>query len=159
MADQKETGKGIEIRKGRKRGLEGRKIEDTAGKGQRGGVEISIEKRILLIGFLKSEKDLKEISAWNCKRGIFGRIFRDGKGKLTGKDSVSIRDGYYLETGSVTASVDVTGQESVGTEQLSGTEQMEMTGEPVNADDTEQTEAAAGDGSFETDVYTFIVYK
>ena len=86
MADQKETGKGIEIRKGRKRGLEGRKIEDTAGKGQRGGVEISIEKRILLIGFLKSEKDLKEISAWNCKRGIFGRIFRDGKGKLTGKD-------------------------------------------------------------------------
>ena len=28
--------------------------------------------------------------------------------KLTGKDSVSIRDGYYLETGSVTASVDVT---------------------------------------------------
>lgn len=79
--------------------------------------------------------------------------------KLTGKDSVSIRDGYYLETGSVTASVDVTGQESVGTEQLSGTEQMEMTGEPVNADDTEQTETAAGDGSFETDVYTFIVYK
>ena len=58
--------------------------------------------------------------------------------KLTGKDSVSIRDGYYLETGSVTASVDVTGQESVG---------------------TEQTETASGDGSFETDVYTFIVYK
>lgn len=79
--------------------------------------------------------------------------------KLTGTDSVSIRDGYYLETGSVTAAVDVTGQENTGTEQLPGTEQMEMTGEPVNADDTEQTEAAAGDGSFETDVYTFIVYK
>ena len=104
MADQKETGKGIEIRKGRKRGLEGRKIEDTAGKGQRGGVEISIEKRILLIGFLKSEKDLKEISAWNCKRGIFGRTFRDGKGKLTGKDRNKLKNERgpvvwsYLET-------------------------------------------------------------
>lgn len=104
MADQKETGKGIEIRKGRKRGLEGRKIEDTAGKGQRGGVEISIEKRILLIGFLKSEKDLKEISAWNCKRGIFGRTFRDGKGKLTGKDRNKLQNERgpvvrsYLET-------------------------------------------------------------
>ena len=104
MADQKETGKGIEIRKGRKRGLEGRKIEDTAGKGQRGGVEISIEKRILLIGFLKSEKDLKEISAWNCKRGIFGWTFRDGKGKLTGKDRNKLQNERgpvvrsYLET-------------------------------------------------------------
>ena len=104
MADQKETGKGIEIRKGRKRGLEGRKIEDTAGKGQRGGVEISIEKRILLNGFLKSEKDLKEISAWNCKRGIFGRTFRDGKGKLTGKDRNKLQNERgpvvrsYLET-------------------------------------------------------------
>ena len=32
-----------------------------------------------------------------------------------------------------------------------------MTGETVHTDDTEQT--ASGDGSFETDVYTFIVYK
>ena len=79
--------------------------------------------------------------------------------KLTGTDSVSIRDGYYLETGSVTASVDVTGQENTGTEQLPGTEQAEMTGETVHTDDTEQTETASGDGSFETDVYTFIVYK
>ena len=79
--------------------------------------------------------------------------------KLTGKDSVSIRDGYYLETGSVTASVDVTGQESIGAEQFSDTGQPETGGEPVNMDDTEQTEMAAGDGSFETDVYTFIVYK
>ena len=79
--------------------------------------------------------------------------------KLTGTDSVSIRDGYYLETGSVTAAVDVTGQENTGTEQLLGTEQAEMTGETVHTDDTEQTETASGDGSFETDVYTFIVYK
>ena len=79
--------------------------------------------------------------------------------KLTGTDSVSIREGYYLETGSVTASVDVTGQENTGTEQLLGTEQAEMTGETVHTDDTEQTETASGDGSFETDVYTFIVYK
>ena len=79
--------------------------------------------------------------------------------KLTGTDSVSIRDGYYLETGSVTAAVDVTGQENTGTEQLPGTEQAEMTGETVHTDDTEQTETASGDGSFETDVYTFIVYK
>ena len=79
--------------------------------------------------------------------------------KLTGTDSVSIRDGYYLETGSVTASVDVTGQENTGTEQLPGTEQAEMTGETVHTDDTEQTESTSGDGSFETDVYTFIVYK
>ena len=43
--------------------------------------------------------------------------------KLTGTDSVSIRDGYYLETGSVTAAVDVTGQENTGTEQLPGTEE------------------------------------
>ena len=79
--------------------------------------------------------------------------------KLTGTDSVSIREGYYLETGSVTASVDVTGQENTGTEQLLGTEQAEMTGETVHTDDTEQTESTSGDGSFETDVYTFIVYK
>ena len=52
--------------------------------------------------------------------------------KLTGTDSVSIRDGYYLETGSVTAAVDVTGQENTGTEQLPGTEQAEMTGETVH---------------------------
>ena len=58
----------------------------------------------------------------------------------------------------MTAALDVTGQENTGTEQLPGTEQAEMTGETVHTDDTEQTETASGDGSFETDVYTFIVY-
>ena len=72
---------------------------------------------------------------------------------------VSCQNVKLTETGSVTAAVDVTGQENTGTEQLPGTEQAEMTGETVHTDDTEQTETASGDGSFETDVYTFIVYK
>lgn len=59
--------------------------------------------------------------------------------KLTGADSVSIREGYYLDNGA---------QESV-----SGTEQIESTESAVESEDVVE------DGSFETEVYTFIVYK
>ena len=102
MADQKETGKGIEIRKGRKRGLEGRKIEDTAGKGQRGGVEISIEKRILLIGFLKM-KDLKKFLRGTVKEAFSGGLSetvreadRKDRNKLQNERGPVVRS--YLET-------------------------------------------------------------
>lgn len=74
--------------------------------------------------------------------------------KLTGADSVSIRNGHYLDTGSTTPAENVT----------PGTESMEMeadiSGTELAEDFTDgQAENAADDGSFETDVYTFIVYK
>ena len=90
MADQKETGKGIEIRKGRKRGLEGRKIEDTAGKGQRGGVEISIEKRIFLIRFLKKKKDTEKFFR---KTGLWrGKWKRRNKRSRVGKERDDLQE-------------------------------------------------------------------
>lgn len=82
--------------------------------------------------------------------------------KLTGTDSVSIRDGYYLDNGAIEPAVDAAANESVsGTEQTAeGTEQV------LDVADTEAEEAEtdAGQeeidgGSFETEVYTFIVYK
>lgn len=75
--------------------------------------------------------------------------------KLTGADGVSIREGYYLDNGRPSESIIY--QEETGTEQMTGTEE---------ASDTETASWDAGtvgtvrdDGSFETDVYTFIVYK
>ena len=79
--------------------------------------------------------------------------------KLTGTDSVSIRDGYYLETGGVTADC---GCDRAGEHRhraASGNRTGGNDRETVHTDDTEQTESTSGDGSFETDVYTFIVYK
>lgn len=75
--------------------------------------------------------------------------------KLTGADSVSIRNGYYLDTGSAAPAENVTPEtESIGTEQIEGdvTEQTEDSA-------GKQTDTPADDGLFETDVYTFIVYK
>lgn len=75
--------------------------------------------------------------------------------KLTGADSVSIRNGYYLDAGSTVPAENVTpGTENIGTEQTesNGAEQTEAFADG-------QADTAADDGSFETDVYTFIVYK
>lgn len=75
--------------------------------------------------------------------------------KLTGADSVSIRNGYYLDAGSTVPAENVTlGTESIGTEQIENTAT-----EQTEAFADGQADAAADDGSFETDVYTFIVYK
>lgn len=77
--------------------------------------------------------------------------------KLTGVDTVSIREGYFLDNGTADVqAVPPAGAESLsGTESLSGAEGL-----------TEGTEApgdtgaqSMDEGSFETDVYTFIVYK
>lgn len=62
--------------------------------------------------------------------------------KLTGKDSVSIREGYRIQTTSET------GEENVMTTEVS---EQEETSETVDA--------VTEEGSFETEVYTFIVYK
>ncbi len=65
--------------------------------------------------------------------------------KLTGTNRVSIREGYYTDTGVQVSAEVLTPEEA--TEQMSNTEIAEI---PVEAGD---------DGSFETEVYTFIVYK
>lgn len=68
--------------------------------------------------------------------------------ELTGNSSVSIREGYYTDTGSKAPAVNMTPDEAVdATEQMMNTEMVEI---PVEVQD---------DGSFETEVYTFIVYK
>lgn len=68
--------------------------------------------------------------------------------ELTGTNSVSIREGYYTDTGSKVPPVNMTPDEAVdATEELMSTEMIEI---PVEIPD---------DGSFETEVYTFIVYK
>lgn len=67
--------------------------------------------------------------------------------KLTGADSVSIREGYYLENGAT---------EEVAAE-VSATEQVEENTESTYVE-TSQAEVVE-DGAFETEVYTFIVYK
>lgn len=75
--------------------------------------------------------------------------------KLTGADSVSIRNGYYLDAGSTVPAENVTpGTENIGTEQIENTAT-----EQTEAFADGQADTAADDGSFETDVYTFIVYK
>lgn len=75
--------------------------------------------------------------------------------KLTGADSVSIRNGYYLDAGpAAAAETMVPGTESLA-EESAGTEQ-------AGSDGNGQTGAgseASGSSSFETDVYTFIIYK
>lgn len=74
--------------------------------------------------------------------------------KLMGTDSVSIREGYYLDNGSTEAVVNVApGDETAGTEQLESTEYDEL------KETVAEQEEVEDDGSFETDVYTFIVYK
>lgn len=82
--------------------------------------------------------------------------------KLTGADSVSIREGYYLETGSGTPAIDAAPQESVdATEQAADTETAveAVIGTEQAGAAEEEPQEATGDGSFETEVYTFIVYK
>lgn len=82
--------------------------------------------------------------------------------KLTGADSVSIREGYYLETGAAAPAVDVAPQEAVnGTEQAADTENVveAVIGTENTGAAEEEPQEAADDGSFETEVYTFIVYK
>lgn len=90
--------------------------------------------------------------------------------KLDGSDSVSIRNGYYLDTGVVTpaASESVTPETenydiSDSTLYISATESVTPETESAGAQQEEAPAAAgmsaADSGSFETDVYTFIVYK
>lgn len=68
--------------------------------------------------------------------------------ELTGNSSVSIREGYYTDTGSKAPAVNMTPEEAVdATEQLINAEVAEI---PVEVSD---------DGSFETEVYTFVIYK
>ena len=72
--------------------------------------------------------------------------------KLTGADTVSIREGYYLDNG-VTGAAEP--EYAAGTEALAGTEWLTMGTEDPGAAGVQP----AGEGSFETEVYTFIVYK
>ena len=68
--------------------------------------------------------------------------------KLTGADSVSIRDGYSLNSDNVSDENDSGGTENVGgSTEISDTD--------VNDD----TAYVKDDGAFETDVYTYIIYK
>lgn len=68
--------------------------------------------------------------------------------KLTGADSVSIRDGYSLNSDNVSDENDSGGTENVGgSTEISDTD--------VNDD----TAYVKDDGTFETDVYTYIIYK
>ena len=60
LADQKKERKGIEIGKSGQYGLESGKIQTAAGKGRTGRSEISIEKGIFLIWFLKKKKDTEK---------------------------------------------------------------------------------------------------
>lgn len=73
---------------------------------------------------------------------------------LTGSDSVSIREGYYLDNGSNEGADNVTADES---QSVSATEDA-VTGEEA-AEAFKEQEEAVEDGAFETEVYTFIVYK
>lgn len=77
--------------------------------------------------------------------------------KLTGTDSISIREGYYLDNG---AGQSVYEEENLGTEQTVGTEAaVESTESGGTMAGEIEAEGITDDGSFETDVYTFIVYK
>lgn len=68
--------------------------------------------------------------------------------KLMGANQVSIREGYDLKPESGSQTVNVAQEETIrGTEQVTGTDMAENSAEIEN------------DGSFETEVYTFIVYK
>lgn len=79
--------------------------------------------------------------------------------KLTGTDSVSIRNGYYLEGGNGSAVESVYGTEAVeATEGIEATEVMESV-EAVDGTELNFGAEASDNDSFETDVYTFIVYK
>lgn len=89
---------------------------------------------------------------------------------LTGTDSVSIREGYSLSGGTARAVTGVVGNESingteavedsltVGTENVTDANATEEVSSTELAIDTFQA-LMAGSGSFETEVYTYIVYK
>ena len=62
---------------------------------------------------------------------------------LTGADSVSIREGYYLDPGTA----------------ASGTESVAASGQAESTEFMADVQQPEEGGSFETDVYTFIVYK
>lgn len=81
--------------------------------------------------------------------------------KLTGKDSVSIREGYYLMGGSSDGAVEIQGEVITGTENNSNTENGGNTAESGGEDAGGSTGSglSADSGYFNSDVYTFIVYK
>ena len=68
--------------------------------------------------------------------------------KLTGTDSVSIRDGYSLNS-------DNDSEENVSGE----TENVGGSTEVSDTDVNDDTTYVKDDGAFETDVYTYIIYK
>ena len=73
--------------------------------------------------------------------------------KLTGTDSVSIRDGYSLNSGSTADESDSDENIADGTESIGGSTEVSDT--DVNDDTT----YVKDDGAFETDVYTYIINK
>lgn len=83
LADQKKERKGIEIGKSGQYGLESGKIQTAAGKGRTGRSEISIEKGIFLIRFLKKKKDpekfFRKTGLWRGKRKRRSKRSRAGK--------------------------------------------------------------------------------
>lgn len=79
---------------------------------------------------------------------------------LTGADSVSIREGYYIDNGSGTAGNVTVDEEAVSADATeSATTDEEATGNEETAGTVAEQETVIDDGSFETEVYTFIVYK
>ncbi len=100
--------------------------------------------------------------------------------KLTGTDTVSIREGYYLDNGTGNAAGDADNSlYGSGTESVGGTEYPAegsvgateygdgISGYGMSTEDGAKQQdmtsgsgaAAEDDGSFETEVYTFIIYK
>ena len=79
---------------------------------------------------------------------------------LTGADSVSIREGYYIDNGSGTAGNVTVDEEAVSADATeSATTDEEATGNEETAGTVAEQETVIDDGSFETEVYTFIVYE
>ena len=73
--------------------------------------------------------------------------------KALAADSVSIRDGYSLNSGSTADESDSDENIADGTESIGGSTEVSDT--DVNDDTT----YVKDDGAFETDVYTYIIYK
>ena len=89
---------------------------------------------------------------------------------LTGTDSVSIREGYSLGEDTAKEVMGEVGNESVNGTEAAGDGRTEGTESVSDEDATEEVSATefeidtfqalmAGSGSFETEVYTYIVYK
>ena len=88
-----------------------------------------------------------------CESRRYNLLCSSENVKLTGTDSVSIRDGYSLNNGSTADERDSDENIADGTESIGGSTEVSDT--DVNDDTT----YVKDDGAFETDVYTYIIYK